>query len=290
MFEDAGMNNGEFTATFASTDDTEYVIGHTLIRGVHFTGSVGAGKIIAAICGKHMKKCSLELGGSDPYIVLDDADLDKAVQGALAVRLFNCGQICVSPKRLIVAKALYADFKAKLTEALKARLACAEGEKLGPIARIDLLDSLKKQVLQTIESGASVVFGDVEQLKEPSGGEGKGNFFSPMILEGVSKENPGYNIEFFGPVFVLYSAENEEEAVGIANGVDFGLGGAIFSKDEDRAEKLAMEIETGSVSINAPFFPHQGLPFGGTKQSGMGREGGVLGFREFTNIKTIATP
>ncbi len=162
--------------------------------------------------------------------------------------------------------------------------------KLGPIARADLHANLKKQVTTTIEAGAKVLFGDEEQLKEASGVEGKGNFFSPMVLEGITKENPGFHIEFFGPVFVLYKVANDDEAVAIANGVEYGLGGAVYSKDEERAEKIAMEVDTGSMTVNAPFMPHFSLPFGGTKSSGYGREGGAVGYHEFTNIKTVAIP
>ena len=180
-------------------------MGHPLIRGVNFTGSTAAGKIVAGMCGKHMKKCQFELGGSDPCIVLDDADIDSAVEKIVMARLMNSGQACISPKRLIVFKEVYEEFKNKIIETIKKNL---ETQPLGPIARADLHEGLKKQVLKTIEAGAKVLYGDVDQLNEPSGVEGKGNFFSPIVLEGITKENPGYFWEFFGPVFALYQVEN----------------------------------------------------------------------------------
>ena len=286
LFADAGLD-GEFGVTYASTDDTEFIISHKYVKGVNFTGSTAAGKIVASIAGKHMKKCHMELGGSDPFIVLDDADIEKAVQVVVMTRLLNCGQVCISPKRIIVLKDIYEEFKEKVVGTIRKVLETAQ---LGPIARADLHDGLKKQVLKTIEAGAKVAFGDIDQLNEPSGVEGKGNFFSPIVLEGVTKENPGFFWEFFGPVFVLYQVENQEEAVQLANAVEYGLGGAVFSKSEERAEQVAMEVETGSMTINAPFFPHFSLPFGGTKSSGYGRDGGAHGFQEFTNIKSVAIP
>ena len=287
LFKDAGLGNGEFNVTWASTEHTEFIIGHSHIRGVNFTGSTAAGKIVAAICGKHMKKCQFELGGSDPFIVLDDADIEKAVMTIVMTRFVNCGQVCISPKRIIVLKEVYDEFKDKMIETIRKTL---ETRTLGPIARSDLHEGLKKQVLKTIEAGAKVLFGDVDQLNEPSGVEGKGNFFSPIVLEGITKENPGFHWEFFGPVFALYKVENQEEAVELANAVEYGLGGAIFSKNEERAEQVALEVDTGSMTINAPFMPNFSLPFGGTKSSGYGREGGIYGFHEFTNIKSVAIP
>ena len=286
IFADAGLAE-QYQPTLASTEHTELVIGHPHVAGVTFTGSCGAGKIVAALAGKYMKKASFELGGSDPFIVLEDADLAKAVQIAVNIRLVNAGQVCISPKRMIIADALYEKFKEELLTTLRARL--DSPAKLGPMARSDLLAGLKKQVQETIDAGAKVVFGDTEQLKEQQA-EGQGNYFSPVVLEGVAPSNPGFHYEFFGPVFVLYRVEGDKEAVSLANSVEYGLGGAVFSQDEERAQKVAMEVETGSMTINAPFFPNFALPFGGTKASGYGREGGLHGFHEFTNAKTVAIP
>ncbi len=142
----------------------------------------------------------------------------------------------------------------------------------------------------TIEAGATVCYGNVEQLKEPSGAEGTGNYFSPMVLENIKKDNIGYSTEFFGPVFQLYCVDSVEDAINLANDVEYGLGGHVFSKSEERAEKVALEVETGTMFINGLFFPHKALPFGGVKSSGHGRELGPDGFHEFTNIKTVAIP
>lgn len=292
IMNEAGFTKGEFDIVWADTKDTDLIMGHKDVRGCNFTGSTAAGKIVAAICGKHMKKASFELGGSDPFIVLDDADLDKAAKVGALARLLNTGQCCIAAKRFIVMKSVYEAYKEKLIkeiETFKLGDPTAMDTKLGPLARQDLFEGLKKQVRDTLEGGATVGYGNADQLKEGVA-EGAGNFLAPMIIENIKKGNPGYSTEFFGPIFQMYCVESEEEAVALANDVEYGLGGHVFSGDEARGEKVALEIDTGTMFINGFFFPTKELPFGGTKCSGYGREMGPEAFTEFTNAKTVAIP
>ena len=238
LYLDAGFDEGVFSVLFAHTDEVESIIANPKIRGVTLTGSCGAGKAVAALSGKYMKKCMFELGGSDPFVVLDDADIDLAVVKGAAGRLMNSGQACINAKRFIIYEGAYEAFKEKLVAHVDEKYKI--GENIGPIARMDLLDHLKKQVKIALEHGAKAFHGDVAQLDAPSDAEGKGYYFSPVFIENITPENPAYHFEFFGPVFSLFKVKSEEEAVALANDVDYGLGGAVFSKDEERAKKVAL--------------------------------------------------
>lgn len=231
----------------------------------------------------------LELGGSDPFIVLDDANLAKAAKSGVTSRLINNSQACTNAKRFIVNENCYDEFKEKVIEELKEYTTgdpASEDTTLGPLSKEDAVLNLRKQVLKSIELGAKVAYGDESQLTtdlDPS----KGFFFTPMILEDIPKDSPAYNEELFGPVIGMFKVKDDQEAVDVANDHEYGLGGAVFGTDIERAEKVALQIESGMVNINDITRGYKELPFGGVKNSGYGREGGIEGCREFINIKSI---
>lgn len=287
IMNEGGFKGGEFQTVFPSNDHTETIISHPDIRGVAFTGTQTTGRYIASLAGKHIKKCQLELGGNDAFVVLDDADLQVAVERASKQRLWNAGQTCVSSKRFIIHKDIYDAFTKKLAEVVsgyKLGDPMNEDVTLGPLGREELLVRLKDQVRAAIKGGARVVYGDEKQIDKT----GEGNFFSPIFLEGMDKSNPSYEEEFFGPVFILFKAESEEEAIKLANDSNSGLGGCVISTNLERAERVALQIESGMVGINGGMPRNSYLPFGGVKNSGYGRECGEQGLRYFTNMKTIA--
>lgn len=283
IYEEAGLPKHLFTALFLENEETSALIAHDKIRGVTFTGSARAGKIIGAKAGEHLKKSVLELGGSDPYIILEDCDLDKAVKICVAGRTNNAGQTCVAAKRFIVVESIYDAFKEKFTGAMKAVTygnPMSPDTKMGPIARDDLREKLHAQVTESIEKGATCLIGG--ELPQE-----KGYFYPATILENITPDMPAYHDELFGPVASLFKVKDEEEAIKLANDHAYGLGGGVMSGDTQRAINVAKRIDTGMVSINGYFGSQPNMPFGGVKESGYGREHGGFGIKEFVNIKSI---
>ncbi|MEM1318831.1 MAG: NAD-dependent succinate-semialdehyde dehydrogenase [Bacteroidota bacterium] len=275
---------GLFQNLFIEVEQVEQVLAHPIVEGVALTGSERAGSSVAALAGRAIKKCVLELGGADAFIVLSDADLPAAVEAALLSRMNNSGQTCISAKRLIVEKTVAAAFTEQLIGAMKqlkvgdpmdrqTRISC--------LARPDLLDNLERQVNQSIDMGAEVLL---------AGGrmEGQlGNYFRPMLLGKVKPGMPAYEEELFGPVAVVFEVADEAAAVQLANDSRYGLGAAVWSADRERALRVARQVEAGALAINNIVRSDPRLPFGGVKRSGFGRELSKEGIKEFVNIKTI---
>jgi len=238
---------------------------------------------VAAQAAKHIKKSTLELGGNDVFVVLDDADLEKAVKIGVNARLANAGQVCTAAKRFIVHEKVAEQFLTKYTEAFRAITIgdpLDENTRLGPLSSKDALETLTKQVDEAVKNGATLHYGGKPVQRE-------GSFFEPTILTNITRDNPAYFEEFFGPVAQVYVVKNDDEAVKLANDSHYGLGGAVFSKDIDRAKKMASRIETGMVWINWLTDTAPELPFGGVKRSGYGRELSDLGIKEFVNQKLV---
>ena len=279
-----GFPEGVFDILQITGANTEAVIADARIQAVTFTGSTAAGKKVAAAAAMNLKKQVLELGGSDAYVILKDADIDLAVKACATSRLNNTGQSCIAAKRMIVDKKIAAEFTSKLVLALEARPygdPSLPETTVGTMARADLRDELHDQVSRSVAAGATVLCGGFI----PSG---KAAFYPPTVLSGVKKGMPAYEEELFGPVATIIVAEDEADAIRIANDTIYGLGGAIFSKNVKKARKLAAEdLKSGSVFVNDFVRSDARLPFGGIKQSGYGRELSHYGMREFVNIKTI---
>ena len=267
-----------------SAEDTSSIIEREEVAAVTFTGSTQAGSKVATQCGKHLKKCVLELGGSDPYIVLSDADLDVALNACLTARMVNGGQSCIAAKRLIVTQNHYAAFCERFThqmEAIAMGDPTDEATRLGPLARRDLRDHLHQQVLTSVAAGAKILTGG-QVPKRP------GWYYPPTVLADVRPDMPAFDEELFGPVAAIVCAKDDDDALQLANHSTFGLGGALFSRDKDRATALARDaLQTGSAFVNTFVRSDPRLPFGGVKNSGYGRELGSYGILEFVNIKTV---
>jgi succinate-semialdehyde dehydrogenase/glutarate-semialdehyde dehydrogenase len=283
VFVDAGFPKGVFRTLLIGSKQVKAVIEHPLVCAVTLTGSTPAGKAVAAQAGAVIKKTVLELGGSDPYIVLEDADLELAVSTCATSRLINSGQSCVNAKRFIIVEPLVAAFTEKLVAAMKSKKMgdpLAEGTDIGPQSRPDLRDELHQQVLDSVTKGARLLLG----------GEippGNGSFYPPTVLADVKKGMPAYDEELFGPVASIFAARDEADAIRIANDSIFGLGAAVFTKDPARGERVARELDAGCTFVNALVASDPRLPFGGIKESGYGRELGSYGIKEFVNIKTV---
>ncbi len=283
VFRDCGLPEGVFTNLMIEIEEVAGVIGSPHVHAVTLTGSEAAGRKVAATAGQNLKKCVLELGGSDPFIVLHDADLEYTVDMAVASRFLNCGQSCIAAKRFIVvpqiAERFVQQLKAKV-EALRIGDPMDDATQIGPMARLDLRDSLHRQISDSIAHGAVVVTGckPVDRA---------GFFYQPSILDNVTAKTRAYHEEIFGPVAVVIRATSEEEALRIANETRFGLGSSIWSKETARAEQLAAHIQAGCSFINGLVKSDPRLPFGGVKSSGYGRELSWLGMHEFVNAKTV---
>lgn len=280
---EAGLPNGAFINLFLSHDKVETVLKDPRVHGVALTGSEGAGSAIAALAGKYMKKSTLELGGADAFIVLADADLDKTVNWAVFGRHWNAGQVCVSSKRMIIDASIYDEFLAKYiaqVELLKAGDPMDSDTQLAPLSSQKAADDVRKQIDNAIAHGATAI-----EVGAPVPSQGA--FVQPTILTDIDASNPAYYEEFFGPVSMLFKAENEADAVRIANDSNYGLGGSVFGRDVEQARKVAMQIQTGMVFVNHPTMVKADLPFGGIKRSGYGRELLGLGLKEFVNIKLV---
>jgi succinate-semialdehyde dehydrogenase/glutarate-semialdehyde dehydrogenase len=280
IFHEAGFPEGAYINIYATNEQIEWVIGDPRVRGVSLTGSERAGAAVAAIAGRNLKKVVLELGGSDPFILLQTNDLDKAVEAAVAARLENTGQACNAGKRFIVVDDLYEPFLEKFTAALTA---VKPGDPkssettIGPLSSKTAADRLEDQVKRAVQGGAKIV----------AGGGREGNFFEPTVMTGVTPDNDAYHEEFFGPVAQVYRVKDEEEAIRLANDTPFGLGSYVMTDDPEQGQRVADKIEAGMVFINAVGGEGVELPFGGIKRSGFGRELGRFGMDEFVNKKMI---
>jgi succinate-semialdehyde dehydrogenase/glutarate-semialdehyde dehydrogenase len=283
LFRESGLPEGVFTTLLIETSDVADVIASPHVQAVTLTGSEATGRKVAACAGEHLKKCVMELGGSDPFIVLRDADLELAVATGVTSRFQNCGQSCIAAKRFIVVPEIAEEFlrlfKTRV-EALKLGDPMDDAAQIGPMARLDLRDALHRQVTDSIDQGAVAVTGCEPDVRE-------GFFYRPSILDRVTANTRAYHEELFGPVASIIRAVDEEDAVRIANETRFGLGSSIWSKDTGRAERLAARIQAGSTFINGLVKSDPRLPFGGVKASGYGRELSKLGMFEFVNAKTV---
>jgi len=283
IFRDCGLPEGVFTALMIEVEQAAEVIASPHVHAVTLTGSEAAGRKVAACAGQHLKKCVLELGGSDPFIVLHDADLELAVNTAVASRFMNCGQSCIAAKRFIVVPQIADEFLRQLkikVEALKLGDPLDDATQIGPMARLDLRETLHSQVSDSIAQGAVAVTGCKPAERE-------GFFYQPSILDRVTADTRAWHEELFGPVAIMIRAASEADALRIANETRFGLGSSIWSKDTARAEQLAALIEAGCTFINGMVKSDPRLPFGGVKASGYGRELSRLGMHEFVNAKTV---
>jgi acyl-CoA reductase-like NAD-dependent aldehyde dehydrogenase len=283
VFSDAGLPAGAFRTLLIPGAATEAVIDDRRVRAVTLTGSDATGAIVAATAGRALKKTVLELGGSDPFIVLADADVQAAASAAVRARYQNTGQSCIAAKRFIVedavADAFERDFVAA-ARALKVGDPLDRGTQIGPLARGDLRDALARQVQQSVAQGAKLLLGG-QAL------DGRGYYFAPTVLSAVTAAMPAFREETFGPVAAIVRARDAKQAVALANDSDFGLGAALWTGNSEQARRLARRIESGSVFINGMVSSDPRLPFGGVKRSGYGRELSAFGIREFVNIQTI---
>jgi succinate-semialdehyde dehydrogenase / glutarate-semialdehyde dehydrogenase len=280
MFKDAGFPDGAYVNIYATNEQIEWVIADPRVRGVSVTGSERAGAAVAEIAGRNLKKVVLELGGSDPFIVLGTDNLDETVEAAVEARIDNAGQSCNAAKRMIVIDELYEPFLEKFTAALTARKEGDPHERetdIGPLSSQLAADRLEDQVQRAVAQGATVVVG----------GKRNGNYFEPTVLTDVTPENDIYREELFGPVAQVYRVGSEEEAVALANDTPFGLGSYVMTTDPEQAARVADRIDAGMVYVNIVGADSAELPFGGTKRSGFGRELGRYGADEFVNKKLI---
>lgn len=283
LMRDAGLPQGAFQNLYATRDQVEQIINSPKVHGVALTGSEGAGAVIASQAGKALKKSTLELGGSDAFIVLEDAELEKTIDWAVFGRHWNAGQVCVSSKRMILVEAIYDKFMEGYTKgvaALKAGDPMDPNTTLAPLSSQGAADEVKQKIREAVEHGATAT--EVGP-KVPE----QGAFVQPTILTNVTPDNPAYYWEFFGPVSMILKAKDEQEAIAIANDSPFGLGGSVFTADEQRGLAVAKQVSTGMMFVNHPTMAKADLPFGGIRRSGYGRELIDLGLKEFVNHKLI---
>ena len=283
IFRDAGFPQNLFRTLMIPSREVAGVIANNNIAAVTLTGSEAAGSEVAAVAGKYIKKTVLELGGSDAFVILEDADIEKAVKVAITARMINQGQSCIAAKRFIVVKSRLDEFQVRIRYAMSSLIT---GDPLdpqtdvGPLARIDILQDLDKQVKKSVAASAHVILGGKPDDRP-------GCYYLPTILTDVKPGMAVYHQETFGPVLSIIAVENEEEAIKVANDSEFGLGGSVWTEDLERGEKAARKIQAGAVFVNGLVKSDPRLPFGGIKKSGYGRELGKAGILEFVNIKTI---
>ncbi|WP_447553689.1 NAD-dependent succinate-semialdehyde dehydrogenase [Vreelandella sp. EE22] len=284
IYRDAGLPENVFRTLVISHDTSDAIIEHKYVRGVTLTGSDTAGRKVAAKAAENLKKTVLELGSNDAFLVLDDADLDVAINTCVTGRVFNGGQTCVAAKRFVVTEKNYEAFKERFVEKMKSLKVGdpkENGTDVGPMARVDLRDGLHEQVEKSVSNGATILCGG----EKPSG---QGAFYPVTVLDNVTPGQPAYDDELFGPVAALIRAKDDEDAMRIANDSRYGLGGGIISKDTKRATELASKyFDTGMVFINGFGVATPEMPFGGVKDSGYGREHGGFGMHEFVNAKAV---
>lgn len=284
IFKEAGFPFGLFRTILVSSKNVEPIVRHPLIKAVTLTGSVTAGKSIASLAGALIKKTILELGGSDPYLILEDANIESAAECCVTARLLNGGQSCIAAKRFIIVESVYDEFEKIFLEKMKSQKIgdpFDESNSIGPQASLQLRDELHQQVLKSIELGAKLLLGG--EIPEINGA-----YYPPTVLADVRKGMPAFEEELFGPVAALIKVVNEEEAIRKANDSNFGLGAAVFTSDKTRGEFIAKEkLNAGCCFVNEFVRSDPRLPFGGINESGYGRELSTFGIREFVNIKTV---
>lgn len=283
MFHEAGFPEHIFRTLLVSSRLVEGIITDDRVKAVTLTGSEPAGSSVASIAGRELKKTVLELGGSDPFIVLEDADLPACVATSATARMINAGQSCIAAKRFIVVEPMVRRFEEQqvaIMKSLKVGDPLDEKNQVGPLARMDLLEELDTQVQKSIQMGAKLLCGG-KRADRP------GAFYEPTVLSEVKKGMPAYGEETFGPVSAIIPVKDTEAAIAVANDSEFGLGGSVWSRDTGKAEEVARRIETGAVFVNGLTKSDPRLPFGGIKKSGYGRELSHYGIKEFVNIKTI---
>lgn len=283
VFGEADLPPGVFESLRIGSEAMGPVWRHPAIRGVALTGSTEAGRAVARAASERLLKCVFELGGSDPYLILEDADLEQAASTCAAARLVNSGQSCIAAKRFLVVRTVEEQFTALLVDALRRQPVgdpLQESTLVGPQARADLRDALHAQVAQSVAAGARCVLGGVVP-------PGPGAFYPPTVLCGVRPGMAAFDQETFGPVAAVTAVADEAEAIRLANQSVFGLGAAVFTADPARGERVALELDAGSCAVNDGVRSDPRLPFGGIKDSGYGRELGLAGIREFTNVKTV---
>jgi succinate-semialdehyde dehydrogenase / glutarate-semialdehyde dehydrogenase len=286
VLREAGVPAGVYTNMFLNNDQSGSLIDDPRVKGVALTGSERAGEALASRAGRNLKKSTMELGGSDAFIVLDDADLNHTVGMALLGRFGNSGQTCIASKRFIVVESMLDKFLPRFIAAaaqLKLGNPLDESVTLGPLASDAALQLILRQIQEATSSGAQIVHGG-RRVGEV------GAFLEPTILTNVTPDNPAYRQEFFGPVAMVFPAKGEEEAIAIANDSPFGLGGSVYTSDIERGKRVASRVESGMVFINYPYISAPELPFGGIKRSGYGKELSSLGIEEFVNRKLIVVP
>jgi succinate-semialdehyde dehydrogenase/glutarate-semialdehyde dehydrogenase len=283
VFRDAGFPRGLFATVLVGASAVSGLVADPRIAAVTLTGSEGAGRQVAERAGRELKKTVLELGGSDPFIVLDDADVAVAATAAADARLVNSGQSCIAAKRFIVVESIADQFLPRFVEALRGRRMgdpLSPAAQVGPQARVDLRDALHRQVRESVARGAQLLLGG----EVPAG---PGAFYPPTVLAAVDKGMPAFDEETFGPVAATIRAKDEADAVRLANDSPFGLGASLWTRDRARAERLVAQIEAGTVFVNGLVKSDPRLPFGGIKRSGYGRELSEYGIREFVNVKSV---
>ena len=283
VLREAGFDNGEFQTLLIGAEQVARVLNDERVKAATLTGSEPAGASVASGAAKRIKKSVLELGGSDPFIVLPSADLDAAVRTGIKARIVNNGQSCIAAKRFIVHEQVADDFQARFVEAMEALRVgdpLDESTDVGPLAMPQIVDDLEKQVRSSVDAGATLLTGGT-RLRE------RGNFYAPTVLADIPPDAPVYAEETFGPVASLFRVRDADEAVRLANATPFGLGASVWTRDRAEAERFIAGVESGQVFVNAMVASDPRLPFGGVKHSGYGRELGEFGIREFVNAKTV---
>jgi succinate-semialdehyde dehydrogenase/glutarate-semialdehyde dehydrogenase len=283
LFVDAGLPNGVFKNYYLTNEDAGKLIAHKDVAGLSFTGSDVTGSVLAEQAGRNIKKVVMELGGNDAFIVLADADIDKAVAGALKSRSINAGQACNGAKRFMVAKEIVKEFTNKLIDGvhqLKVGNPMDEDTQIGPLARLDLADKVRKQIADSVREGAEAYYHSFKQNE-------KGNFVAPVVLTNVTVNVTSFKEEVFGPVFSVIEVRDFDEAIALANQSQYGLAASVWTGNKELALSRVGEIEAGNVFINDIVKSDARLPFGGVKRSGFGRELSEQGIKEFVNVKTV---
>jgi succinate-semialdehyde dehydrogenase/glutarate-semialdehyde dehydrogenase len=283
IFRRAGFLEGVFQTLLLNSGQVGRVLDDARVRAATLTGSEHAGSEVASRAGKQIKKTVLELGGSDPFIVMPTADFEAALKTAVKARTINNGQSCIAAKRFIVHTDVYEEFARRFVAAMAALQIgdpADETTEIGPLATADIVNELDEQVRQSVAAGARVLTGG-ERVRRA------GNYYAPTVLADIAKNSPAYAEEFFGPVALLFRVGSIEEAIQLANDTPFGLGASAWTTDAGERERFVGELEAGAVFINAMVASDPRLPFGGVKRSGYGRELGEFGIREFVNIKTV---